>query len=266
MPTCGTEELLPVDFDFCEPEVRESEIRRIFIAKMAAAPFTDWEDMAEWQARISADSEDVDAIRELWVIADKPLPVSTIKEISMQRKVIVLKDHTLNITVDETSATNHNFITSIDGKFYKIWYETAGALMFGGNEGISAQLFADMILVRGAGNVMIYNIVATWRKLTTEARIDSPIFDEADIVPSAIGELLGGTTPPFTLSLGGVDNEVLTNDIYGGTWSIDNANISISPFPAPPARCAIIGLVIGTTTVTYRIGSNFVTQLITVTA
>lgn len=265
MPTCGSEELLPVDFDFCEPEVRGSEIRRIFIAKMAAAPFTDWEDMAEWQARISADSEDVGAIRELWVIADKPLPVSTIKEISMQRKVIVLKDHTLNITVDETSAINHNFITSIDGKFYRIWYETAGALMFGGNEGIGAQLFADMILVRGSGNVMIYNVVATWRKLTTEARIDSPIFSESDIMPSAIGDTVG-TTPPFTLSLSGVNNEILTNDVYGGTWSIDNSNISITPISGPPARCSAIGLVIGTTTVTYRIGSNFVTQLITVTA
>ena len=231
-----------------------------------AEPFTDWSDVAEWMARLSPDSDSDNAIRELWVIADKPLPNNTVKEISMQRKVIVLKEHALNITVDEVSQTNHDFITEIDGKFYKIWYETQGGLMFGGNTGIVAQVFADMVLVRGAGNIMIYNIVATWRNLELESMIDSPIFSESDIMPSAIGELLGGTEPPFTLSLSGIDNEVLTNDVFGGTWSIDNGNISITPFPTAPARCSILAVSIGTTTIKYRIGSNFVTQLITVVA
>ena len=172
MPTCGTETLPSINFDFCQPEIRESEIRRIFIAKVMAEPFTDWSDVAEWMARLSPDSDSDNAIRELWVIADKPLPNNTVKEISMQRKVIVLKEHALNITVDEVSQTNHDFITEIDGKFYKIWYETQGGLMFGGNTGIVAQVFADMVLVRGAGNIMIYNIVATWRNLELESMIE----------------------------------------------------------------------------------------------
>jgi len=254
-----------VNFDFCNPEVRESEIRRIFIAKVKAQPFDDWSDFAEWMARLSPDSENDNAIRELWVIADKPLPASTVKEISMQRKVVVLKDHTLNITIDEVGEANHEFINEVDGNFYRIWYETQGGIMFGGNSGIVAQVFADMILVRGAGNIMIYNMIATWRSLQLEDRINSPIFSESDIVPDAITEDIG-TTPPFTLSLSGVNNIILKNDVFGGVWSINNANCNITPITGPPAKCSVTGVTIGTSTITYRIGSNYVTQLITVTA
>lgn len=180
MPTCGAEELPQVDFDFCNPETGLSEIRRIFIGRISGGGFEDWTNPVEWAQRISEDSMCADAIRAMYVIGDKPIPASLRALISMDRKKTISKEHTVNATIDEVNDTNHAFVTEMKGKYYRLWYETAGGYMFGGNDGIIASIDADMVLARGLGEIMVYLLTATWKNLRTEDRIASPIF--ADVV------------------------------------------------------------------------------------
>lgn len=178
-PSCAAESLPPVDFDFCDPEVKLSEITRIFLAKVGAADFSDWTQAEEWEQRVSETETDIDAIRCLTVIGDKPAPNTTKKDISGGRKFNTRKDHTINATVDEVTPANHAFLQAVEsGKRYKMWYETAGGFMFGGNSGIAIEISGDMLLPRGAGETMSYAYVITWVSPTTEQRCTSPIFGQ----------------------------------------------------------------------------------------
>lgn len=178
-PTCGAEELPEVDFDFCDPEIKQSEIQRVFLAKIGAANFTDWTQPAEWTERMSETDMGIDAIRCLTVIGDKPAPASTKKDISNGRKKITRKDHTINATVDEVTDANHAFLQAVEsGVRYKMWYETAGGFMFGGNNGIAIEISGDMVLARGAGEIQLYQYIITWTSPNTESRCISPIFGE----------------------------------------------------------------------------------------
>lgn len=83
--------------------------------------------------------------------------------------------------------------------------------------------------------------------------------------PTPIGQLIG-TTPAWTLSLSGVDSDILYDGVYGGIWAVDNANISTITFPTAPARLGILAASIGTCSVSYTIGAYSVSQIITVVA
>jgi hypothetical protein len=120
------------------------------------------------------------------VIGDKPAPALVEKEISNGRRFVVRKDHTLNFLIDDATAQNHEFMRQLEcGGTFKMWYETAGGLLFGGNEGISVNLTLDMVLNRGVEEHMTYQGTARWKSKFTEERVVSPI------TPS------GGSSTPF---------------------------------------------------------------------
>ena len=178
-PGCSAETLPAVDFNFCDPEVRLSEIQRVFLAKINAAPFADWTQAEEWTTRMSETSTDLNAIRALMVVGDKPQPTKTTKDISGGRKFTTRKDHVLNLTVDEVTEDNHSFLQGVEvGTRFRMWYETSGGLMFGGNDGIVVELQGDMLLPRGAGEIMTYVYTVNWVSQTTEQRCASPIFGQ----------------------------------------------------------------------------------------
>lgn len=179
MPTCTTEVLPETDFNFCAPEIDLSEIQRVFIAKVGAAPFDDWTQAGEWNTRMSETDTTIDAIRPFTVIGDKPIPTKQVKDISGGRKRNTRKDHVVNFTVDDVSDANHAFLQAVEnGKNFRMWYETAGGKMFGGNSGILCEVSGDMALNRGNGEIAGYQYIATWAKNTTEDRCDSPIFGQ----------------------------------------------------------------------------------------
>ena len=182
-PICGTgngcvADLPPVKFDKCNPVVLLSEITRVFIAKVDAIPFTDWTEATEWVTRLSETTiTGNDYIRPLTVIGDKPAPTPTTKEISGGRTKTINKVHVLNITIDDVSPENHELVRQIEcgnGRF-RMWYETSGGLLFGGNEGIEVDITLDMTLARGVDEHMVYNGTATWKNRFTEERTVSPI-------------------------------------------------------------------------------------------
>lgn len=180
MPVCSDETGMPeTDFNYCEPNVLLSEIKRVFFAVVAADPFDDWFNPVSWNARLSEDSNDRNAIRPLNCIADKPLPIPIRKRISCERNVTTHKTHIVNVSIDEVSDANHAFMQSLKkGKRVRFWYETTGGLMFGSNDGIIATVFGDMVLDRGQGEIMRYELQVLWNSLGTETYIDSPIFED----------------------------------------------------------------------------------------
>ena len=179
-PLCATDcdqPLAAVEFDDCAPEINLSEIKRMFVAKGNAAAFLNWAQAAEWTDRLSQSGVEVDAIRELTVIGDMPAGSGISKDISNGRKYIVGKDRTINFTIDDVSNQNYEFARSTEcGGKYRVWIETMGGKMYGGNRGIKASVVMDILLNRGDGEIESIAGVASWRAKFSPERVDSPIF------------------------------------------------------------------------------------------
>lgn len=171
--------LLPeTNFNNCNPTILASEIIRVFWATANAAPFTDWKSETEWIERVSqTDVADPDTIRVLTVIGDKPAPTSTPRDISGGRQFTPFKEHTLNVTIDDVTDENYEFMRALEcGAIGKVWYETEGGKLYGGNSGIEKARFnLDDILPSGDEIETLQGTV-TWRNKHHPERTDSPIF------------------------------------------------------------------------------------------
>lgn len=169
-----------VEFNYCNPEVNPSEIRRIFLSSSGASPFSDWAEATEWLTRINqTDTEDKNAIRVLTTIASKPAPSQVTKELSDGRTKVVRKDHSMNYLVDENNDVNYEFFRQLEcSGSVRLWYETMGGKIYGGNEGISATMSGDEILNSGADEIAIFEGVITWKSKYSPERTNSPIFDK----------------------------------------------------------------------------------------
>lgn len=214
-PTCpaNCDFTLPVvSFDTCAPTVVYSEIRRIFIAKKAAAPFSNWLSATEWLARMSQTSTTGnDYIRPLTVIGDKPAAADVFKEISNGRRVTIGKDHTINFTIDDVTQANYDFMRGLEcGGEFRIWYETEGGFIYGGNEGIVVRVSANNVLNRGREEIETIVGVFTWRAKFHPERGISPIYTGAT-VPTTFDTTLDFTAAT-TDSAAGVSGTVLATD------------------------------------------------------
>lgn len=178
--TCptGCETALPiVKFNECSPRVNLSEIEKIYVAKPIAKAFTDVAIATEWSTRLSETSvTGDDSIRPLIVIGDKPQPANVVKDISNGRRINVRKDHTINVTIDDVSDENYEFMRTLEcGGQVKIWYETAGGYLYGGNEGIDATFILDDVLNRGRDEIETLTGTITWSAKFSPERVLSPI-------------------------------------------------------------------------------------------
>lgn len=219
-PTCpdNCDFALPeVLFDDCAPQVIYSEIRRIFIAKKAAAVFTNWTLATEWLARLSqVSTTGDDYIRALTVIGDKPAAADVTKDISNGRKVVIGKDHTVNFTIDDVSDINYEFMRGLEcGGEFKFWYETSGGKLYGGNSGFLARVSMNDVLNRGVDEIETLAGVISWRTKFSPERTTSPIFSSASITaPATYNTLIGPytATPLTKTGAGGISGTVSATD------------------------------------------------------
>lgn len=179
LPVCPTDcstSLPVVSFDTCNPAIQDAQIDRIYLTNVGN-PLVDWTSAVEWGGRLDdTGTATGDEIRTLNVIGDKPKPAANIKDISLKRKVIGQKDHTLNFIVDEMNDVNHEMIRQFEcGGNYLMWYRTCGGLLFGGTEGIEAFIEMDMVIAQSADEIITAEGTATWKSKFTEERIASPI-------------------------------------------------------------------------------------------
>ena len=208
-PTLGCQGDIPaVVFDDCAPVFNLSEIKRIFIGKKIAAPFTDATQEAEWTTRLSQNSTSGDDyLRTLVVRGNKPAPAPVKKLLTNKRNITITKNHTLNFLIDESNQTNHDFLVELEEsgiQEIRFWYETFGGKMFGGNEGIVAFIDLNMVLNEGNEEIQTYAGALTWEKKTTEKMSDSPIFDNDNSGSSTTFD----TILTFVSSNSDVDNGV----------------------------------------------------------
>lgn len=191
-PTGCDSALAPVEFDFCNPEVNSSEIRRIFVAAKNAEPFTDWSTASEWISRIDqTDTTDKNAIRILTVIGSKAAGSPVTRELSDGRTKQIRKDQSLSFQVDENNDTNYEFFRMLEcSGTVKFWYETKGGKLYGGNNGIVGDMIADEILNSGADEIATFDGTITWKAKFSPERTNSPIFDN-----DFTGEANGGSDP-----------------------------------------------------------------------
>lgn len=178
LPTCPDDcgdNSAPVSFDECAPEIHEGQIAKVYITNIGN-PLTDWTDAVEWGLRLDDTASAADSILTLHVIGDKPIPTSDPKEISLGRKVIGNKEHLINIAVDETNDTNHEFMrTNECSGQWTMWYETLEGLLFGGTEGIKGSLLLDMVIPESDSDLVLFTGTFDWKSKFTEERILSPI-------------------------------------------------------------------------------------------
>jgi hypothetical protein len=173
---CEDLDIPAVLFTECDPETNLSQIAKIYIAKQDAADFSNWRLAAEWTARLSVDAVDPETIRPLTVIGDKPLPEITERTISGGRTVVTGGKQQINFDIDESNATNHEFARGTKCvKQVKFWYETIGGILFGGNTGIDATLYVNMVLSRTEGDIILYPGTLKWNNADVSERTTSPI-------------------------------------------------------------------------------------------
>ena len=178
LPTCPTgcgDNLPPVDFDDCAPEINEGRIDYIYLTNVGN-PLADWTNAVEWNGRLDNTAAAPDAILTLTVTGEKPEPTVNEQEISLGRKITASKTHVVTAIIDETNAINHEFLrqNECSGQ-YLMWYQTSGGKLFGGTEGIEISLVGDMIIPLSDEELINFALKAEWKAKFTEERIDSPI-------------------------------------------------------------------------------------------
>lgn len=178
---CAEAQIPTVSFDDCSPEINESEIEWIAIARSDAKNFLDVEDSTEWTTRIAQDAATVppapdDTIRMIRVVGDKPAPELQNRVVSGGRSLQTAKNHTINAEIDETNIDNYEFARSTScNPTYKLWYVTKAGLVYGGICGIKAQVIFNLIQNRGDGEIEKYVGTVTWKDRFDPPRANFPL-------------------------------------------------------------------------------------------
>lgn len=178
-PICqdGCDAIPPeLSFTDCDPEVHEAEIDRIFFMSLGGNPLNDWTDPTEWASRLSNTSNDVNAIRYMNVVGEKPAAEGDAKKISRNRKIKMQKVHTINFDVDETNTTNYDALRELEcgGNFY-VWYQTAGGHLYGGNVGIEAFIDINDVIAKDRTELELFVGTITWDYKFHPEMIDNPM-------------------------------------------------------------------------------------------
>lgn len=189
------ETLSAVKSSICNPETRRGEISRIFIGRRGnpfdapATPVTGTEvnDPDAWTARIDQSAVAADAIVIIHVIGEKARPEEEELEMSLGRKKVLKRTHTVSFVSDEFNDENHDFFRATEcGGIFDVWYETSDGLLFGNADGveigIQASIKAGMVIPRERSGAIVWEGELTWEAKHTETFIDSPVPDAPEPV------------------------------------------------------------------------------------
>ena len=162
-----------VKYDECAPEIHTGEVTKIYLAKANYAGFTggkNVENATDWATELQSN------IKELTVIGDLPAAEVTEIPISGDRIAIGFKQFTLNFDIDETNDVNYQWLRTLECNMkFRLWFETADGLLYGGPEGISASVRADLVIPRDRNDVTTFTGTAKWRSIFSPGRCKSPM-------------------------------------------------------------------------------------------
>lgn len=175
-PTCPANcgSVLPETlFNICNPAVGFGEIQSIFIGLATADPFTDWTDLSQWEAALALPVSNPNALRELVVSADMPVPSKDEVTISKNRKVYSPADRVINFDIDDISAENYEFSrTTACNIQFRIWFMNP-SYMWGGNDGVLAMVHSEPVIERGAKSLNKLSGTVTWSAQFPPERAES---------------------------------------------------------------------------------------------
>lgn len=168
-------ELPVVEFSQCAPELLQAQVSVVYLAN-DGYPLTDWTNPAEWASRISNDSTNANAIREMTVIASIADPTVTEKKISGGRTVYSPQEFTITGRIDDNSDTNYDFARATGcNRQYRMWYGTLGGKLYGGNTGILTNLRMWESIVEDDNEYAVLNLQLKWKSAFAPLRIDNPM-------------------------------------------------------------------------------------------
>lgn len=171
---CSTE-LPVVEFSECAPVLLVGQIRDIYLAN-DGYELTDWTDPAEWASRISNDSTNANAIRQLTFIGSIADPTVTEKKISHGRTVYSQQEFTISGRIDDNSDLNYDFMRASGcNRQYRMWYSTMGDKLYGGNEGILVNLRVWEVIPEDDNEYATLSVQLKWKAAFAPLRITNPI-------------------------------------------------------------------------------------------
>jgi hypothetical protein len=185
LANCAAFNLPVTNFNDCDPDVNYSEIERVFAGSPQGTPFANILDANEWGTRMSQTTVNAQAIRGLIVIGDMPAAATVVKDLSNGRKKTIGKDFTVNFDIDDISDENYLLVKTLeDNQTIRLYgFETQGGKLYHyGPGGILATVAANVVLARGRDEIERISGTITWRNKNSPNRVDSPIFDNGDIV------------------------------------------------------------------------------------
>ena len=154
------------DVDFClnNPIFKLGQIRKIHIG-VAGIPLSSAEGIGEIKSRNLLLKSDPDAIRTLSGIGQKPKPSVTKTWGSLQRNIVINKEHAITFKVDEMSRGNDLALMDFNraGHNFVIWYETADELLFGGEDGIPVSIDSNRIIPESKNDISYWELDILWK-------------------------------------------------------------------------------------------------------
>jgi hypothetical protein len=178
-PTCPEDcagSLPEPSFNECAPVVGYGEISKMYLAKADSDGFDNVEDLAEWTSKLALSVSDADAIRAFSVLSDLPEPELTETVISGNRTIRGFKKFSMPFEIDETNDENYQaHLTFECNTKFKMWFETADGMMYGGNDGINASILTNFVIPRSRTEVVKIMGKATWDSKKSPLRNVSPL-------------------------------------------------------------------------------------------
>jgi hypothetical protein len=172
-PTDCSSSVPDVEFNECAPEINAGEITKLYVGAADADCFDEVTDLAEWTTRLDPATGD---LKELTVYGEMPEAEANEQKISGDRFIVSQKNHSLVLDVDETNDTNYEFHRKLECNLYfKIWWETAGGKLYGGNCGVNVTLRSNFMTPKERTEIEKIMLTAKWSKKFSPERTDSPL-------------------------------------------------------------------------------------------
>lgn len=166
-------------FDFCKSEIHTGEIEIMYIAAPQAECFTDVTSLTEWNARLSDNSLDPNAIRRFRVVGDMPVGTNDSIDISLGQKYYGEKTFTVNIEIEDNSPENYAFMQLLEcNATHKLWLQTAGGDLLGGVCGVAengVSINVGYLIEKGQNSMHKQMWTITWKNKFSPDRNVSPL-------------------------------------------------------------------------------------------
>jgi hypothetical protein len=183
--TCEEYTLPVVQSEYCPATMtlELGEIKRILLAEIDPVTKgpkngpTDWTDVDDWDTAIS--NSGAGAVRSLHGIGDLAEPEGKTLVVHDAQEINVEDKYTLVFDVMDTNTTNYAAARSMSGckGQYKLWYETRGNFLYGGQDAITVNILRVTKPQERGDGYSVIKIYMKWISKCLPERVVSPFLE-----------------------------------------------------------------------------------------